>query len=114
MQFSLVKTAWAAVNTDLPAETNLSSYTKFGEFLGAAVNIGFYTGIAVCLIYAAVAGIKYASAGGDPKSTNEAKSTLTNALIGFVVLLTFRWILGFIINRMLGGDVVDITLPTTW
>ena len=58
----------------------------------------------VLFIMLIVSGIKFISAGGDPKAMEEAKKTLTSALIGLILLASGYLILA-LIQKFTGIDV---------
>ena len=98
---NFIKSVYAQVATDLPEDAlSGSSLTSVGAWLGAIVNIVFYVGVAICLAFAIVGGIKYATSGGDPKNTAAARQTITNAIIGFIVVVGFRFIMVFVLRLM--------------
>ena len=97
---TLIKNAYAAAATVLPADWIGvgSAFNTLGGALGAIVNIVFAVGVAVCLAFAIVGGIKYASSAGDPKAVGQARNTITNAVIGFIIVVGFRFIMYFVLN----------------
>ncbi len=109
----LIKTAYAATN--LPADWigPGSHIDTVGGLMGLLVNVVFYIGVGVCLAFAIVGGIRYATSGGDPKATGEARQTITNAIIGFIIVVGFRFVMGFVLT-LIGANttnVPDDTLP---
>ncbi len=110
----LIKTAYAA--TDLPNDwlQNGTNIDTVGGLMGLLVNVVFYIGVGVCLSFAIVGGIRYATSGGDPKATGEARQTITNAIIGFIIVVGFRFVMGFVL-RLIGAQgensVPDDALP---
>lgn len=108
---SLFRQAYAVVATELPTDWLAGSpLQNVRNILAAGVNIVFWVGVAICLIFAIIGGIQYAMAGGDPKAATAARNTITNAVIGFVVVLGFRFIMGFVV-RLLGGAMPTELLP---
>lgn len=110
--FSLVGKAFAdtnAANVPLPADPLTGEWTSIGGMLTAAVNITFYISLAVVVMFLMIGGIKYATSGGDPKSAAAAKQTITNALIGALIVIAFRALLAFIITVVLGGNDFELS-----
>lgn len=94
-----------------PVEPAVVIPTKWKDLfalLKGAVNVVFYVGIAICLVFMIVGGIKYATSGGDQKAAESARGTITSAVIGFVVVLGFRFILEIVLG-LLGA-----TTPGWW
>lgn len=95
-----------------------------GDFSGLCnqkwdVNTIVSTGINVLLFVAFVAalgfliygGIRWIISGGDKEGTQKAKSTVTSALIGLIIVLA-SWILLNVVIRFFGlGDIKTFTLP---
>jgi hypothetical protein len=113
---NLIKNVYA--ETTLPADwIGTSSYIDtVGGLLGLLVNVVFYIGVAVCLAFAIVGGIRYATSGGDPKATGEARQTITNAIIGFLIVVGFRFVMHFVLQLInaQGQSVPQDVLPTSW
>ncbi len=68
-----------------------AKYSKFKTLGGLVTQILPYvyglTGIAL-LLYLIFGGFKYLTSAGDPKKVESAKTTLTQALIGFIIIFT--------------------------
>lgn len=92
--------AAADIPNELPGGNLANRFTTVGGIMSAAVNIVFYVAVGIVLIFLIVGGIKYATSGGDPKAAAAAKETVTHALIGAVIVLAFRAILGVILNLL--------------
>jgi hypothetical protein len=58
-----------------------------------------------------VGGFQFVNSGGDPKAAGQARSTITYAVIG-VVLVVLSWILLQIIQQFTGVDVTEVQIPT--
>ncbi|MCH7951621.1 hypothetical protein IH980_02725 [Patescibacteria group bacterium] len=56
-------------------------------------------------------GIQYLTSGGDPEGMQKAKSTLTYAIIG-IVLLVLTWFVLLFIKTFTGVDVTTFTIPS--
>jgi hypothetical protein len=76
------------------------------EILTTIVTIGWI----VAAIFLAVGAIQYITSAGDKVKATEAKQTLTNALIGIVILLLIGSILTLVSSFFTGGT--DIKVPT--
>jgi hypothetical protein len=86
-----------------------------GSTKSPSVSIGFWIGETLPIIYAlagiglliylTTGGFKIMTAAGDPKKIQEGQHTITNALIGFVVVFFSYWIVS-IVALMLGIDSI--------
>ena len=105
----------ASVNNEFTDPTALSNwitkYAAFNSISGVALNIVFYGGVALTLIFGIINGIKYATSGGDKFASQAAKQGVTNAVIGFIIVVGFKVIVSVIIN-LLGGDAANLPNST--
>lgn len=76
------KFIWTIVINVIEAATILTGYVSFGFIM--------------------YGGFKYLTSGGSSKSIEEAKSTITNAIIGLVLSIVASAIVYFIFNRIQG------------
>lgn len=77
---------------------------RFGDLasiFGLIINVVIGVGVALTVIYLALGGIKYITAQGDTKAADEARQALTNAVIGFIVVL------GAITIRLIVENILD-------
>lgn len=77
----------------------------FGNVVSAVLGLA---GI-VLFILLITGGIKYISSGGDPKGMEEAKKTITYAILGFVFIAAGYLIL-LLIKNLTGVDVTDFII----
>lgn len=54
----------------------------------------------LAVIFVIIGGIRYASSNGNPTAVNDAKQTITYAIIGLVVAITARLIVGFVVASL--------------
>lgn len=83
-------------------------FNNLADVFGFLVNVVLGVGIAVTIIFLILGGIQYITARGDQKAAGAARESLTNAVIGFIVVIgafTIRFILMNII-----GNVSDANL----
>jgi len=59
-----------------------------------------------------VGGFKFVTSGGDPKAAGAARSTLTFALIG-VLLVVASWLILSAIGQFTGVSVTNVSIPNT-
>jgi hypothetical protein len=104
--------AYAAATSTVPID-NIpggdigNRFKTLGNVLVAAINVVFYVALAVDLIFLILAGVKYATSGGDPKAAGQAKDSVTSAIIGLVIIVGFRVVLALVFS-ILGGNTPDI------
>lgn len=83
-------------------------FNNLADVFGFLVNVVLGVGIAVTIIFLILGGIQYITARGDQKAAGVARESLTNAVIGFIVVIgafTIRLILMNVI-----GNVSDANL----
>jgi hypothetical protein len=85
--------------------TSISAFFNLG-----LVNIIFFVAGAAFLLYLISAGLSMMTSRGDPKALEGAKTRLTHALIGFVIIFAAYWIVQ-VVGLLLGipgfGGVFD-------
>lgn len=81
-------------------------FDNLADVFGFLVNVVLGVGIAVTIIFLILGGIQYITAKGDQKAAGAARDALTNAVIGFIVVIgafTIRTIL----KNVIGGVTND-------
>lgn len=76
------------------------------NIFGLIMNIVVGIGIALTVIFLVLGGIQYITARGDVKAADAARNSLTNAVIGFVVVLaalTIRYVVTNVIGATTTG-----------
>jgi hypothetical protein len=99
---SLVQTVYAQANTVVTSPI-ASQYNNLAGVFGAAINIVMGVGIALTVIFLILGGIQYITSKGDQKAAQQARDWLTNAVIGFIVVLAALAIKN-IVGGFLGGN----------
>lgn len=86
---------------DNPACTasNEDPITGNGIIITIANVIAWAAG-AIAVVMIIFAGFRFVKSGGDPAKVTVARETIIYALIGLVVIVTARLIVGFVINRL--------------
>jgi hypothetical protein len=103
--FSLVNQAVAQVEVSTP---QLGNVNTLADIFALAMNITLGVGVSLTVIFLILGGIQYITAKGDQKAAQEARTSLTNAVIGFIIVVgafTIKNIVGNIIN--LEGNIQD-------
>ncbi len=81
----MLQRVFAKVATN--ATNPLSRFTNLADVFGVAMNVIMGVAVSLSVIFLGLGGIKYITAKGDVKAAEEARSWLTNAVIGLVVAL---------------------------
>ena len=87
-------------------------FQSIGGILGAILNVVFYVGIALTIIFLIIGGIQYIMSGGDETKVAGARGHITNAIIGFIVVIG-AFTIKIIIEKWLGvtGMPTEILPP---
>jgi hypothetical protein len=85
--------------------------TFLQKAIPAAITFGFVIGIIIFFFMLLIGAIKWISSAGDKTALEGAKSTITNALIGLVILFALFAIIQ-LINTFFGLHLMNLTLPT--
>ncbi|MFH1565845.1 MAG: hypothetical protein ABIB98_01430 [bacterium] len=88
----------------LPKDPTGGNLNSVGKIMGLITNIVFYPAVSLAMIFLIIGGIKLATSGGDKMAIDSAKKTVTYAIVGFVLIVSFRAIMAMIQNA-LGSDV---------
>lgn len=71
---------------------------NFGELIATLINWAIALGALVCLIFILIGGFNYVTAGDDSGKAEGARGTITNAVIGLIIIAS-----AFVIFRLLAG-----------
>lgn len=84
---------------------NFKSLTGVGNTISLFVNLAFVLAGLILLFFFIVGGIGLMGSAGqnDPQKAEQAKKTLTSAVIGFVIVFASYWIVK-LIGQLLGID----------
>jgi len=110
MGLSLIKTAWAAVNTTPPANPLEGRFESLADIFGFAINLVFWVGIAMTVIFLIIGGIRYIMSGGSKEGAEAARGMITNAIIGFIVVVG-AFAIRIITGKLLGPNVPTNVVP---
>lgn len=77
---------------------------NFQDFLNIVVTWGMLIATALALIRLVTGGIQFIYASGEPKSLEEARATITSAILGLVLVVC-----SFLITRF-----IQSSLPSNW
>jgi hypothetical protein len=83
--------------------TAVSQFTNFASNLLSLITT---VGGLMFLLYFILGGLSWITAGGDKGKVDEAKSKMTNAAIGLIVIAS-AYAISFIIGKVLGIDILN-------
>lgn len=94
-------------NTFLQGSSNFRSLNSVSGIVSLFINAAFMISGLILLFFFIMGGIgMIASAGqSDPQKAEQAKKTITSAVIGFVIVFTSYWIVK-LISSLLGVDTL--------
>lgn len=92
-----------------PSELCGPALSGLNTIFSNVVEVALWFGGIILFIMLLVGGFKYITSGGDPKSLEGAKRTLTFAIIGFVLLASAFLILRFI-AYFTGANVTEFNI----
>jgi len=100
-----------------PQGTNFGSLcnlkpNKVGSAVGVAIQVLLVIAIISCVFFLIWGGIRWITSGGDKGKVDQARSTLTAAIIGLVVALLSFFILNVILIVVTGQGITTLTIPT--
>ena len=90
---------------------NLSGSQFFQGFLRGLVNFGLIVGAVIFLFMLLLGAIQWISSGGDKANVEAARSRLTTALIGLVLLFAVFAIIN-VIDTFFGTEILRLDIPS--
>ena len=98
----MLQRVFAKVSTN--ATNPLSRFTSLADVFGVAMNVIMGVAVSLSVIFLGLGGIKYITAAGDAKAAEEARSWLTNAVIGLVITLGALAVKTIVLGSILNAD----------
>lgn len=89
----------------------LQSVTSLSNYLGTFWQLAYIVAGILVLVYLIMGAIKYIISGGDEKAVTSAKTMMTNAVIGLIILAASYPIIK-IVEVVFGIHILEITWPT--
>lgn len=84
----------------------INQFSSFGELFTNVVLVGLTVGAVIFFGMIVLGGLRFLSSGGDPKSAEAARGTITNAVIGLLIVVVSIVIIEVII-RTFGEDNIN-------
>ena len=94
---------YAAINSTPVDPLKGSGINSLANLFGLAINIVMGVGVALTVIFLILGGIKYVTSQGDKTQTQAARESLTNAVIGFIVVIG-AFVIRTIVLGLLSGN----------
>ena len=91
-----------------PCEGAQGGFT-FVELISKFITFGFLIGALLFVFMFIIGGVKWIASGGDKNKVEEARGTVTNAIIGLAVLFGLYMIIG-LLSSFFGIDLLQIDL----
>lgn len=116
--FLFVQASQAAIVNPVIGQLGTSEGTEDGsKFIGYAVylwKVSINLGALVVIAFFIWGAFEWITAGSDSKKTETARSRMTNAIVGLVILVSSFTILSFVSKIFFGDDfdLLKLTLPT--
>jgi len=89
----------------LPSFKFSGNQGDIGSIVSSFLNYLFPLAGILLLLYLIFGGFSLMTSGGDPKAVQAAKSKITNALIGFIIVFTSYWLVQ-ILGTILGIEAI--------
>ena len=102
----MLQRVYAEVNATVKNPLNgfFTGPATLSQVFGAAMNVIMGVAVSLSVIFLGLGGIKYITAAGDAKAAEEARSWLTNAVIGLVITLGALAVKTIVLGSILNAD----------
>ena len=106
----MLQRVYAEVNATVkdPLDTFFDGTATLSKVFGAAMNVIMGVAVSLSVIFLGMGGIKYITAKGDAKAAEEARSWLTNAVIGLVITLGALAVKTIVLGSILNADTATL------
>jgi len=94
-------------NPAIPAIGGLTGEQFFANLLPRLVSLGFVIGVVIFLFVMLAGAIQWITSGGDKTSVEAARSKVTNALVGIVILFSLFAVIK-LIGDFFGINILEI------
>jgi uncharacterized membrane-anchored protein len=100
----LVEKAYAQIDI---VQSYIPGVVNVSDIFALLTNVVIGVGIALVIIFLVVGGIQYVTARGDVKQAEAARSSLTNAVIGFIIVIA-AFTIRLVVTNLLGSNIETI------
>lgn len=98
---SVAKALEAGDVSSIPVDDNLDLM----ELVTKIINFILYAVGVIAVVYLIYGGIQYVTAGGDAEKATKGRTTITNAIIGIIIIMASLVIYNFVIGKGSGGGL---------
>lgn len=84
---------------------NFFSFNNLGEILQVLLTLAFFVAGVALLFNIVIGGLQWINAGGDPKAMTAARTRITNAVIGLLIVVA-AYAVALIIGQVFGLSIV--------
>ena len=115
--YSFAAAAPAYAMSICPAGSSFSNLCKLnqnkvGSAVGVVIQVLLVIAIISCVFFLIWGGIRWIASGGDKGKVDQARGTLTAAVVGLVIALLSFFILNVILIVVTGKGITTLTIPT--
>ncbi len=112
---TLFSNALLAADINLQPEST-SQFYKLGQLsvggiVAAAIKLILVVAALVFFFILVIGGIRWIASGGDKANTEAARSQITAALVGLVIVFA-AWAIVQLVNTFFGINIFELTLPS--
>lgn len=100
-------------NSKINAVEGLPKYCTASGLIMTLINISLIFAGTIAVLFIIVGGFWYMTSAGDEEQAEKGRKTLTNAVIGLVVIIMSFAIVRIVANTVTGGEGTGGTTPTT-
>ncbi|PIR43024.1 hypothetical protein COV24_04845 [candidate division WWE3 bacterium CG10_big_fil_rev_8_21_14_0_10_32_10] len=76
----------------------LLGINNISDLFNLLINTFFVFGVSLALLFVIISGIKWITSNGDPTKAQEARQTLTNSIIGLIIVVSFMTIVNVVLS----------------
>lgn len=109
MTFLSTVLAQEPVKIAAPVGFNITNFT-IGEIVSWAVTVILVVAGLIFFFMLIIGGLRWILSGGDKASTEQARSQITAALIGLVIVFS-AWAIAQLITSVFGVNILELNIP---
>lgn len=84
---------------------------EISDIIGGGIKLVVVVAAVIFFFILVIGGIKWIASGGDKARTESARSQITAALVGLVIVFA-AWAIVALINTFFGVNIFSLTIPT--